>query len=98
MKDILIFDTVEDFKKHFQSLEYKYAQIIINKCFELYENDEQEIIVSYALIKEGSYNFIISINKKDILITLQQYLPMFEEKENYEECARIFSLIKKLSK
>lgn len=98
LEDISVFETIEDFKEYFQSLGYDYAKKIINKCFELNKSNKQDIIVSRALVKEGSYNFIISIDKRDLLNTLQQYLPLFEEKEDYEECARVFNLIKKISK
>ena len=98
MENELTFDTVEEFKIHFQSVGYEYAKLVVNKCFELYDNNEKSIIVSSAFIKEDSYAFIISIEKEDLLDTLQKYLPLFEEEEDYEGCAKIFNLIQKISK
>ncbi len=90
------FETAQAFAEYVHSDRYGFSKIVVNGCFNLYESEEDSLIVMSSFIEEYQNYFDITINKEDLLITLKQNLKIYEQEEDYEGCAKIYELIKKL--
>ena len=89
---------VEEFEEMLQEQDLKVSKAIVEVALKNLHGDKRFIPVLEVHIEDDESIFDITLDRRDMLITLQQNLEIHERNEDYEGCARIASAIKELKK
>ena len=89
---------VEEFEDMLQEQDLKISKAIIEVALKNLKGDKRFIPVLEVHIEEDESIFDITLDRQNMLSTLQQNLEIHERNEDYEGCARIAKAIQELKK
>jgi DNA-directed RNA polymerase len=90
--------SVEEFEDMLQEQDLKISKAIIEVALKNLKGDKRFIPVLEVHIEEDESIFDITLDRQNMLSTLQQNLEIHERNEDYEGCARIAKAIQELKK
>ncbi len=90
--------SVEEFEDMMQEQDLKISKAIVEVALKNLKNKKRFIPVLEVHVEEDETIFDITLDKRNILSTLQQNLEIHERNEDYEGCARIAKGIQELKK
>ena len=89
---------VEEFEEMLHEQDLKISKAIVEVALKNLKGDKRFIPVMEIHVEEDESIFDITLDRQDMLSTLQQNLEIHERNEDYEGCARIANAIKELNK
>jgi len=89
-------DTLEEFEEMLQEQDLEISRAIIKVALKNLNSKKRFIPVLEIYIREDESIFDITLDRNDMLDTLEQNLEIHERNEDYEGCARIAKAIKQL--
>ena len=89
---------VEEFEDMLQQQDLKISKAIIEVALKNLKGQKRFIPVLEVHIEEDESIFDITLDRQNMLSTLQQNLEIHERNEDYEGCARIAKAIQELKK
>ena len=90
--------SVEEFEEMLQEQDLKISKAIVEVALKNLKNKKRFIPVMEIHVEEDESIFDITLDRQDIVSTLQQNLEIHERNEDYEGCARIAKAIQELKK
>ena len=90
--------SVEEFEDMLQEQDLKISKAIIEVALKNLKGDKRFIPVLEIHVEEDESIFDITLDRQNMLSTLQQNLEIHERNEDYEGCARIAKAIQELKK
>ena len=90
--------SVEEFENMLQEQDLKISKAIIEVALKNLKGKKRFIPVLEIHVEEDESIFDITLDRQDIVSTLQQNLEIHERNEDYEGCARIAKAIQELKK
>ena len=90
--------SVEEFEEMLQEQDLKISKAIVEVALKNLNGRKRFIPVLEVHVEEEGNIFDITLDRRDMLITLQQNLEIHERNEDYEGCARIANALKELQK
>jgi len=88
--------TQEEFEEMLQEQDLKISRAIIDIALKNLNSKKRFIPVLEIHIEEDDNIFDITLDRNDMLSTLEQNLEIHERNEDYEGCARIANAIKEI--
>lgn len=89
---------IEEFEEMLHEQDLKISKAIVEVALKNLKGDKRFIPVMEIHVEEDESIFDITLDRQDMLSTLQQNLEIHERNEDYEGCARIANAIKELNK
>ena len=89
---------VEEFEDMLQEQDLKISKAIIEVALKNLKGDKRFIPILEVHVEEDESIFDITLDRQNMLSTLQQNLEIHERNEDYEGCARIAKAIQELEK
>ena len=89
---------VEEFEDMLQEQDLKISKAIIEVALKNLKGNKRFIPVLEVHVEEDESIFDITLDRQNMLSTLQQNLEIHERNEDYEGCARIAKAIQELKK
>jgi hypothetical protein len=90
--------SVEEFEDMLQEQDLKISKAIIEVALKNLKGGKRFIPVLEVHVEEDESIFDITLDRQNMLSTLQQNLEIHERNEDYEGCARIAKAIQELKK
>tara|TARA_R100000951_G_C2548156_1_gene151565 strand:- start:195 stop:491 length:297 start_codon:yes stop_codon:yes gene_type:complete len=90
--------SVEEFEDMLQEQDLKISKAIVEVALKNLKGDKRFIPVLEVHVEEDESIFDITLDRQNMLSTLQQNLEIHERNEDYEGCARIAKAIQELKK
>ena len=90
--------SVEEFEDMLQEQDLKISKAIIEVALKNLKGDKRFIPVLEVHVEEDESIFDITLDRQNMLSTLQQNLEIHERNEDYEGCVRIANALKELQK
>ena len=90
--------SIEEFEEMLQEQDLKISKAIVEVALKNLKNKKRFIPVMEIHVEEDESIFDITLDRQDIVSTLQQNLEIHERNEDYEGCARIANALKELQK
>ena len=89
---------VEEFEDMLQEQDLKISKAIIEVALKNLKGDKRFIPILEVHVEEDESIFDITLDRQNMVSTLQQNLEIHERNEDYEGCARISKAIQELKK
>jgi len=89
---------VEEFEEMLQEQDLKISKAIVEVALKNLKAEKRFIPVLEIHVEEDESIFDITLDRQNLLSTLQQNLEIHERNEDYEGCARIVKAIQELEK
>ncbi len=89
---------VEEFEEMLQEQDLKISKAIVEVALKNLKGKKRFIPIMEIHVEEDESIFDITLDRQDIVSTLQQNLEIHERNEDYEGCARISNALKELQK
>jgi len=90
--------THEDFEVMLQEQDLKISKAIIEVALKNLKGEKRFIPILEVHVEEDETIYDITLDRQNMLSTLQQNLEIHERNEDYEGCARIAKAIQELKK
>ena len=90
--------SVEEFEDMLQEQDLKISKAIVEVALKNLKGNKRFIPVMEIHVEEDESIFDITLDRQNLLSTLQQNLEIHERNEDYEGCARIAKAIQELEK
>lgn len=90
--------SVEEFEEMLQEQDLKISKAIIEVALKNLKGEKRFIPVLEIHVEEDESIFDITLDRRNMVSTLQQNLEIHERNEDYEGCARIAKAIQELEK
>ena len=90
--------SVEEFEEMLQEQDLKISKAIVEVALKNLKGKKRFIPIMEIHVEEDESIFDITLDRQDIVSTLQQNLEIHERNEDYEGCARIANALKELQK
>ena len=90
--------SVEEFEEMLQEQDLKISKAIIEVALKNLKGEKRFIPVLEIHVEEDESIFDITLDRRNMVSTLQQNLEIHERNEDYEGCARIANALKELQK
>ena len=90
--------SVEEFEEMLQEQDLKISKAIIEVALKNLKGEKRFIPVLEIHVEEDESIFDITLDRQNMVSTLQQNLEIHERNEDYEGCARIANALKELQK
>lgn len=90
--------SVEEFEEMLQEQDLKISKAIVEVALKNLKNKKRFIPVMEIHVEEDESIFDITLDRQNLVSTLQQNLEIHERNEDYEGCARIAKAIQELKK
>ena len=90
--------SVEEFEDMLQEQDLKISKAIIEVALKNLKGEKRFIPVLEVHVEEDESIFDITLDRQNMVSTLQQNLEIHERNEDYEGCARISKAIQELKK
>ena len=90
--------SVEEFEDMLQEQDLKISKAIVEVALKNLKGDKRFIPVLEVHVEEDESIFDITLDRQNMVSTLQQNLEIHERNEDYEGCARISKAIQELKK
>lgn len=91
-------NTLEDFQKMVDNKTFSISEALVNSILNNLKTRKKNIHVLSVKCTEENTTFDITLEKRYFIDTLKENLKYYEEREMYEECSKINSAIKNLTK
>jgi len=88
----------EDFEVMLQEQDLKISKAIVEVALKNLKSEKRFIPILEIHIEEDETVYDITLDRQNLISTLQQNLEIHERNEDYEGCARIASALKELQK
>ena len=89
---------VEEFEEMLQEQDLTISKAIVEVALKNLKGKKRFIPIMEIHVEEDESIFDITLDRQDIVSTLQQNLEIHERNEDYEGCARIANALKELQK
>ena len=89
---------IEEFEQMLQNQDLKISKAIVEVALKNLHSKKRFIPILEVHVEEEEEVFDITLDKQNLVSTLQQNLKIHERNEDYEGCARIANAIKELQK
>jgi len=89
---------IEEFEQMLQNQDLKISKAIVEVALKNLHSKKRFIPILEVYVEEEEEVFDITLDKQNLVSTLQQNLKIHEHNEDYEGCARIANAIKELQK
>ncbi len=89
---------VEEFEDMLQEQDLKISKAIVEVALKNLKGKKRFVPVLEVHVEEDETIFDITLDRQNLLSTLQQNLEIHERNEDYEGCARIVKAIQELEK
>ncbi len=96
MIKVIKVETVEEFEEMLQEQDLEISRAIIKVALKNLNSKKRFIPILEVHVKEDDNVFDITLDRNNIIDTLEQNLEIHERNEDYEGCARIAKAIKQL--
>ncbi len=90
--------SVEEFEDMMQEQDLKISKAIVEVALKNLKSEKRFIPILEVHVEEDESIFDITLDRQNLLSTLQQNLEIHERNEDYEGCARIAKAIQELEK
>ena len=90
--------SVEEFEEMLQEQDLKISKAIVEVALKNLKSKKRFIPVMEIHVEEDESIFDITLDRQNMISTLQQNLEIHERNEDYEGCARIANALKELQK
>ena len=90
--------SVEEFEDMMQKQDLKISKAIVEVALKNLKSEKRFIPILEVHVEEDESIFDITLDRQNLLGTLQQNLEIHERNEDYEGCARIAKAIQELEK
>jgi hypothetical protein len=90
--------SIEEFEQMLQDQDLKISKAIVEVALKNLHSKKRFIPILEVHVEEEEEVFDITLDKQNLVSTLQQNLKIHERNEDYEGCARIANAIKELQK
>ena len=90
--------SVEEFEEMLQEQDLKISKAIVEVALKNLKSKKRFIPVMEIHVEEDESIFDITLDRQNLVSTLQQNLEIHERNEDYEGCARIANALKELQK
>jgi len=90
--------SIEEFEEMLQEQDLKISKAIVEVALKNLKNKKRFIPVMEIHVEEDESIFDITLDRQNLVSTLQQNLEIHERNEDYEGCARIAKAIQELKK
>jgi hypothetical protein len=90
--------SVEEFEEMLQEQDLKISKAIVEVALKNLKGKKRFIPVMEIHVEEDESIFDITLDRQNMVSTLQQNLEIHERNEDYEGCARIANALKELQK
>ncbi len=90
--------SIEEFEQMLQDQDLKISKAIVEVALKNLHSKKRFIPILEVHVEEEGEVFDITLDKQNLVSTLQQNLKIHERNEDYEGCARIANAIKELQK
>jgi len=90
--------SVEEFEEMLQEQDLKISKAIVEVALKNLKGEKRFIPVLEIHVEEDESIFDITLDRQNMVSTLQQNLEIHERNEDYEGCARIANALKELQK
>ena len=90
--------SVEEFEEMLQEQDLKISKAIVEVALKNLKSKKRFIPVMEIHVEEDESIFDITLDRQNMVSTLQQNLEIHERNEDYEGCARIANALKELQK
>ena len=90
--------SVEEFEEMLQEQDLKISKAIVEVALKNLKGKKRFIPVMEIHVEEDESIFDITLDRQNLVSTLQQNLEIHERNEDYEGCARIANALKELQK
>jgi len=90
--------SIEEFEDMLQEQDLKISKAIIEVALKNLKGEKRFIPVLEVHVEEDESIFDITLDRQNMVSTLQQNLEIHERNEDYEGCARISKAIQELEK
>ena len=90
--------SIEEFEEMLQEQDLKISKAIVEVALKNLKGKKRFIPIMEIHVEEDESIFDITLDRQDIVSTLQQNLEIHERNEDYEGCARIANALKELQK
>jgi hypothetical protein len=90
--------SVEEFEDMMQEQDLKISKAIVEVALKNLKSEKRFIPILEVHVEEDESIFDITLDRQNLLSTLQQNLKIHERNEDYEGCARIVKAIQELEK
>ena len=90
--------SVEEFEDMLQEQDLKISKAIIEVALKNLKGEKRFIPILEVHVEEDESIFDITLDRQNMVSTLQQNLEIHERNEDYEGCARISKAIQELKK
>ena len=92
----LVIPDVDTFDEMLDDGSYELATAIVDGILTQLPNDSERLHIVEVYVEEEDGIYDLSVEKADIIETLQENLSWYEKEENYEGCAKIVKAIETL--
>lgn len=90
--------SIEEFEEMLQEQDLKISKAIVEVALKNLKSKKRFIPVIEIHVEEDESIFDITLDRQNLVSTLQQNLEIHERNEDYEGCARIANALKELQK
>jgi len=90
--------SIEEFEEMLQEQDLKISKAIVEVALKNLKNKKRFIPVMEIHVEKDESIFDITLDRQNLVSTLQQNLEIHERNEDYEGCARIANALKELQK
>lgn len=90
--------SVEEFEEMLQEQDLKISKAIVEVALKNLKSKKRFIPIMEIHVEEDESIFDITLDRQNMVSTLQQNLEIHERNEDYEGCARIANALKELQK
>jgi len=88
-----VYDTTEEMNNAFRGGEKKLHDLIVDTALSNLKTKRKEIPVVSIYTKDEDITYDVTIDRRDMLSTLEANLKSMEEYEDYKRCQQIFEAI-----
>lgn len=87
----------EELKEYFTE-NYDLSKHIVDEILKNIDEPKKELKIAEILVESDNLIYIVTVEKEDIIITLETQLKNMERFEDFEKCIQIKEAMKKLKK
>tara|TARA_R110000796_G_scaffold194409_1_gene310824 strand:+ start:246 stop:575 length:330 start_codon:yes stop_codon:yes gene_type:complete len=91
-KEINVFDS-EEFEKLVSEKDIRISNALVDTILKNLKGRKRHIHALSILVEQDQMVYDITIDRKEFSSTLESSLPLYEEVEEFEKCAKIFNAI-----
>ena len=91
--EISVFDS-DEFEKMVANRDLRISKALVDTILKNLKSQKRYFHALSILVEQEQTIYDITVDRQDFVTTLQQNLPILEENEEYETCAKVMDAIK----